>query len=181
MHSPNRTGESRSVLFIVLTGMALGVLAGRALVAWLEHRDGRFYDWRVIERRLGLPVLANIPGKKGRTAHLFKAHSPSGQAFVELRTALASGLSGTNNVVLLASPIRGHGLDMVVANLAASAARANITTTVVVVDDNSHLTDLVGLPTWRRTCRRTNRSNHTLSSEPASSGHSRTDGRGLRT
>jgi capsular polysaccharide biosynthesis protein/Mrp family chromosome partitioning ATPase len=143
--APNRPA-SPSPKFILFTGMALGILLGLALVALLEYRDGRFHDWHIVERRLGLPVLANIPGSKGSTAEVYAVQTPEGQAFVELRTALTGGLPGSHHVVVLASPVRGNGLDMVVANLAIATARANVATCVLVVDERSHVTDLLGVP-----------------------------------
>lgn len=137
--TPDRT-------FVMFSGLAFGLLLGLLGVAWLDHRDGRFYDWRIIERRLKLPVLANIPTKRGETSELFPPHSTAGQAFIELRTALVSGVKSDHNLIVLSSPTRGHGNDLVVANLAAAAARAKMSTAVLIVDEASKVTDVLGIP-----------------------------------
>ena len=131
-----RQPTSPNQLMVLFSGLALGILLGLAGVVWLERRDGRVFNWRIIERRLGLAVLADVPGSPNETPALLAAHSPGGQAYTQLRNVLMNGLAA-GGVVLIAPPEPGSGADAVTANLAAAFARADHRTTVVVADVTS--------------------------------------------
>jgi succinoglycan biosynthesis transport protein ExoP len=136
---------SPNQFMVLFSGLALGLLIGLAGVVALERRDGRVFDWRILERRLGLPVLTDVPGAPGETPELLGAHSTGGQAYTQLRNVLMNGLS-KGGVVLVAEPEPGSGADAVTANLAAAFARASHRTTVVVADVTSTVPAMLKLP-----------------------------------
>ncbi len=142
---PRRPASPNAAL-VLTSGLAFGVLIGLAGLFLLERRDGRCYDWKTVERRLGLAVLADIPGKEGRPAPLFEPHSAGAEAFGELRNALMTGLGDEPAVLVVASPSDGFGADVVVANLAVTLARAGHSTTIVIADEASEIPVLFGLP-----------------------------------
>jgi len=140
-----RRPASPNALLVLFSGFALGILIGLLGVAYLERRDGRIYDWRFLERRLGIPVLVEVPGERNATPELLAAHSPGGQAFTQLRNVLMSGMP-TGGVILVAEPEDGSGSDVVAANLGAAFARADQRTTVVVADVTSSVPAILGAP-----------------------------------
>lgn len=131
-----RRPESPNQTMVLFTGLALGILIGILGVVFTERRDGRTYDWRVLERRLGLPVLSNIPGRRLDTPQLHPVHSPAGQAYTQLRNVLLNGLPN-GGVVVVAEPEQGGGADDVAANLGAAFARGDRRTALVVADSDS--------------------------------------------
>ncbi len=142
---PNQPASPNQLL-VLFSGFAFGILLGLLGVAYLERRDGRIYDWRIVERRLDIPVLANVPGKRREAPALLPGHSPGGLAYTELRNVLLSGVANTGGVIVIAEPERGSGADAVATNLAASFARANYTTTLLVADVTSTASAIVGVP-----------------------------------
>ncbi|HVQ86812.1 MAG TPA: Wzz/FepE/Etk N-terminal domain-containing protein [Actinomycetes bacterium] len=141
-----RQPSSPNQMLVLFSGFALGILIGLLGVAWLERRDGRVYDWRILERRLRLPVLTNVPGSRDEIPALLPAHSPGGQAYTELRNVLLSGVTSSGGIIVIAEPEPGSGADAVAVNLAASFARADYTTTLLVADVTSSAPALAGLP-----------------------------------
>ena len=76
---PNRPASPNQLL-VLFSGLAFGLLMGLLGVAASERRDGRIYDWRIVERRLDLPVLANVPGKSRAAPELLPAAPVMDQA-----------------------------------------------------------------------------------------------------
>ena len=142
---PNRPA-SPNLLLVLFSGFAFGILMGLLGVAAFDRRDGRIHDWRIVERRLDLPVLANVPGKSRAAPELLPVHSPGGQAYTELRNVLLSGVASSGGIIVVAEPERGVGADAVAANLAASFARADYRTTLLVTDVASTVPAIVGAP-----------------------------------
>jgi capsular polysaccharide biosynthesis protein len=142
---PRRPASPNSAL-VLTSGLAFGILIGLAGLFLLERRDGRCYDWQTVERRLGLSVLANIPGKDAAPAPLFDAHSAGAEAFGELRNALLTGLGDEPAVLVVASPSEGFGADVVAANLAVTLARTGHATSLVIADEASEIPVMFGLP-----------------------------------
>lgn len=140
-----RRPASPNELVILFSGFVLGVLFGLLGVAYLERRDGRVHNWRILERRLGRRVLVSVPGNRDEAPTLFPAHSPGGQAFTQLRGIVMSGMPD-GGILLVAEPENGSGADMVAANLGAAFARADQRTTVVVADVTSSVPAILGAP-----------------------------------
>ncbi len=142
---PRRPASPNTVL-VLTSGLAFGLLLGLMALYLLERRDGRCYDWRSVERRLGLAVLADIPGSPGSPASLFAPHSPGAESFGQVRNAILSGLGDKPATLVIASPSPGFGADVVAANLAVALTRAGHSTTLVIADQTSTIADLFGLP-----------------------------------
>ncbi|MFL6287498.1 MAG: YveK family protein, partial [Actinomycetes bacterium] len=142
---PRRPASPNAAL-VLASGLAFGLLIGLSGLYLLERRDGRCYDWRTVERRLGLAVLADIPGEPGEPAPLFEPHSMGAESFAELRNALMSGLGDDPATLVVATPSAGNGADVVAANLAVTLARSGHSTTIVIADEESAIPMLFGLP-----------------------------------
>ncbi|MCZ3386585.1 MAG: hypothetical protein LH630_06400, partial [Actinomycetia bacterium] len=142
---PNRPASPNSAL-VLTSGLAFGLLLGLMFLLLLERRDDRCYEWRSVEARLGLPVLADVPGEAGSPAPLFEPHSPGAEAFGQVRNAILSGLGDAPATLVIAGPSAGHGADVVVANLAVALARAGHSTTLLVADESSKVAELFGMP-----------------------------------
>ena len=142
---PKRPASPNAGL-VLTSGLAFGLLLGLIGLYLLERRDGRCYDWRSVERRLDLAVLADVPGKPGSPAPLYPPHSPGAEAFNQVRNAILSGLGDEPATLVIASPSAGFGADVVAANLAVALARAGHRTTLVVADESSQISDLFGMP-----------------------------------
>lgn len=140
-----RRPSSPNQLLVLFSGLALGILLGLAAVASREKRDGRLFDWRVVERRLGTAVLVDVPGPRGATPTLYPVHSPAGQAFTQVRNVLLSGMPSARGAILVASPEVGAGADAVAVNLAAAFARADHLVTLVVADSASTAPAMLGV------------------------------------
>lgn len=142
---PKRPASPNAAL-VLTSGLAFGLLLGLMSLLLLEKRDGRYYDWRSVEVRSGLAVLADVPGKAADPAPLFEPHSPGAEAFSQVRNAILSGLGDAPATLVISSPSAGHGADVVAANLAVALARAGHTTTLLVADESSQVADLFGMP-----------------------------------
>lgn len=142
---PKRPASPNAGL-VLTSGLAFGLLLGLMCLLLLERRDARCYDWRIVERRLGLAILADVPGKVGSPAPLFAPHSPGAEAFGQVRNAILTGLGDEPATLVIAAPSEGFGADVVAANLAVSLTRAGYITTLLVADESSHICDLFGMP-----------------------------------
>jgi Mrp family chromosome partitioning ATPase len=142
---PRRPASPNAAL-VLASGLSLGLLIGLAGLYLLERRDGRCYDWRTVERRLGLAVLADVPGTQGDPAPLFEPHSAGAESFAELRNALLVGLGSERATLVVAAPTDGFSADVVVANLGVALARAGHVSSIVVADERSHIPVMFGLP-----------------------------------
>ncbi len=141
-----RNPASPNTALVLASGLSLGLLLGFLGLLLLERRDGRCHDWRSVERRLGLAVLANIPGTSGSPAVLFDPHTPGAESYGEVRNAVLSGLGNDPATLVISSPSASYGADAVTANVAVALARAGYSTTVLIADEESTIPDLFGLP-----------------------------------
>lgn len=142
---PKRPASPNAAL-ILTGGLAFGTLVGLMALLVLERRDHRCHGWRSVEHRLGLAVLADVPGAAGSPARLFEPRSPGAEAFNQLRNAIMSGVGDDPATLVVASPSDGFGADVVAANLAVALARSGRSTTLLVADESSRVYELLGMP-----------------------------------
>jgi capsular polysaccharide biosynthesis protein len=135
--SPNRT-------LIVASGFMLGLLLGLFLAWWAARRDPRIYVTDEIEEQLELPVLGEVPVRRGAAPAVLTAQSAGGQALARVRNVLLARLPDRKGVFTVAGATSGTGPDMVAANLAASFARADLETILLVADPTSCAPALLG-------------------------------------
>lgn len=132
---------------IIQTGalaMALGLCLGLAFAYLAEWSDKGFQTPDEIHRRLGLPVMGNVPllqaaagaDEELADGHIRALHSPSSrqaEAFRGLRTAIFYSTRGRDHqVIQMTSPNMGDGKSTLVANLAVSIAQSG--KSVVLID-----------------------------------------------
>jgi uncharacterized protein involved in exopolysaccharide biosynthesis/Mrp family chromosome partitioning ATPase len=137
--SPNRT-------LIIASGFMLGLLLGLFLAWWAARRDPRIYSTAEVDEQLELPVLGEVPVRRGATPVVLTAQSAGGQALARVRNVLLARLPDRKGVFTVAGAIGGTGPDMIAANLAASFARADLETILVVADPTSCAPALLGAP-----------------------------------
>lgn len=129
----------------------LGVVCGIGLSVLRRALNQDVEDPRLIESRLGLPVVVTIPhsdiqekeyslqgAKKGNGAHIIAKDHPEDLAVESLRS-LRTSLSFTmmdahNKVVMISGPSPGIGKSFVSSNFAALVAQSATHTRVLLVD-----------------------------------------------
>lgn len=131
-------------------GLAVGLLAGLALVLAFERIDPKIRTSAQAEQTFGLPVIAEIPRQSrwrsprhGGVATFREPHSVAAESYRGLRTALtyraneadsAVDRFATGHVVLVTSPSPREGKTTVAANLAAGFAETEGEVVVVSGD-----------------------------------------------
>ncbi|MEV5747777.1 Wzz/FepE/Etk N-terminal domain-containing protein [Actinoallomurus sp. NPDC052308] len=130
------------------SGLVGGLLLGVVLAILLDRTDKRVRTAHDIERVLDLPVLVDIPAKRGREGlGLLPARSRTGQSFHELSHVLTATLGHGNHVLLVTGAAPGRGGSFVAANLAAALARTGSDVLLVCADLGSSVAgELLGLP-----------------------------------
>jgi capsular polysaccharide biosynthesis protein len=130
------------------SGLVGGLLLGVVLAILLDRTDKRVRTAHDIERVLDLPVLLDIPAKRGREGlGLLPARSRTGQSFHELSHVLTATLGHGHHVLLVTGAAPGRGGSLVAANLAAALARTGSDVLLVCADLGSSMAgDLLGLP-----------------------------------
>ncbi|GAA4631054.1 hypothetical protein GCM10023196_058860 [Actinoallomurus vinaceus] len=130
------------------SGLVGGLLLGVVLAILLDRTDKRVRTAQDIERVLDLPVLVDVPAKRGREGlGLLPARSRTGQSFHELSHVLTATLGHGNHVLLVTGAAPGRGGSLVAANLAAALARTGSDVLLVCADLNSSVAgELLGLP-----------------------------------
>ncbi len=139
-----------NLLYILVSGLLLGTLAGAGLAYLAELSDKGFRTAEEIRRRLGMAVIGHIPQltpdaaaraavEAGATAldpHLcayYRPKSVEAEAYRAVRTALYFGTQGGgHNLIQVTSPDMGDGKSTLAANLAVSIAQSG--KRVVLVD-----------------------------------------------
>lgn len=130
------------------SGLIGGLLLGIAIAVLYDRTDRRVRSARDVERVLDLPVLLDIPAKRGgEPLGLLSARSRTGQSFHELRHSMSATLGHGNHVLLVTGAAPGRGANIVTANMAASLARTGANVLLVCADLNSTVTPrLLGIP-----------------------------------
>jgi len=137
--SPNRT-------LVLASGFMLGLLLGLFMAWWAARRDTRVYDTFELPERLDLPVLGQVPSRRGAAPTMLAAQSRAGQALARVRNVLLARLPDRKGVFTVAGASSGTGADLVATNLAASFARADLETVLLVADPESCAPALLGVP-----------------------------------
>jgi capsular exopolysaccharide synthesis family protein len=129
------------------SGLLAGLLIGVVLAILLDRTDKRVRTAQDVERVLDLPVLLDIPAKRGRDAlGLLPARSRTGQSFHELAHVLSATLGHGNHVLLVTGATPGRGGSVVAANLAAALARTGSKVLLICADMHSSVAgELLGL------------------------------------
>lgn len=137
---------SPNLMLSLVSGAFLGLVLGMVAAFARDRRDGRVYDVGFLRRRLRVPVLVRVPVATGSTPEVLPAHSPAGQAFVQLRTVLLNALPDGSGVVVVLGSDEGSASDMLAANLAVTMARGDRDTVLVVADATSTAPAMLGAP-----------------------------------
>ncbi|MFJ9576345.1 polysaccharide biosynthesis tyrosine autokinase [Streptomyces sp. NPDC101191] len=120
-------------------GLLGGLLLGAALAALRETLDTTIKTAEALSELTALPPLATIPFDSDAQAHPVTvgeaAHSPRAEAFRRLRTNLQFAQVGEKpRIISVTSSLPGEGKTNTAANLAASLARAGVSTCLVDAD-----------------------------------------------
>jgi len=121
-------------LVVLTAGIALGLLAGGAVVALRRRLGERIRTSEQLSKSTGLPVAAALsdslhPGE----VTILPPLSTDGRAYARLRNLVTTGLQPTGRPVALVAGVRQGG-GPVAANLAAALARAGEDVVLVCAD-----------------------------------------------
>jgi Mrp family chromosome partitioning ATPase len=105
-------------------GAALGVLLGVTGAAARDRLSRRLRHAVDVTRRLGLPLLAQLPGD-GTEVGILSPRDPGGRAFNRLRNEVVATLAAADRILLVTAANPGSASTIVAANLAAALARAD--------------------------------------------------------
>lgn len=137
LESPRR-GESiwPSLPLCGVGGLMLGLVAGLFASVLIDQLDTRFRTSSEIDSAIGLPILARIGGFKTDGAFPIVAdNSPEGESFRILRTLLLADIrAGNLHVISATSPLPGDGKTTILANIAASFAKLNMSVVMIEGD-----------------------------------------------
>ena len=136
-----------SLMMYLPSGLLAGLLIGVVIAILLDRTDKRVRTAQDVERILDLPVLLDVPAKRGRDAlGLLPARSRTGQSFHELAHVLSATLGHGNHVLLVTGASPGRGGGVVAANLAAALARTGSNALLVCADLHASVAgDLLGM------------------------------------
>jgi capsular exopolysaccharide synthesis family protein len=117
-------------------GLMLGLVAGLFASVLIDQLDTRFRTSSEIDSAIGLPILARIGGFKTDGAFPIVAdNSPEGESFRILRTLLLADIrAGNLHVISATSPLPGDGKTTILANIAASFAKLNMSVVMIEGD-----------------------------------------------
>ncbi len=137
LESPRR-GESiwPSLPLCGVGGLMLGLVAGLFASVLIDQLDTRFRTSSEIDSAIGLPILARVGGFKTDGAFPIVAdNSPEGESFRILRTLLLADIrAGNLHVISATSPLPGDGKTTILANIAASFAKLNMSVVMIEGD-----------------------------------------------
>jgi Mrp family chromosome partitioning ATPase len=113
-----------SVPLNLATGLMVGLLGGLGAAAGRERLDRRVRAAVDMQRRSGVPVLADLPARvTPRFDDVFPPYGTGGRTFNRLRNEILASLGPDDQVVVVTGASRGPGATLVAANLAAALAR----------------------------------------------------------
>ncbi len=117
-------------------GLMLGLIAGLFSAVLIDQLDTRFRTSSEIDSAIGLPILTRVGGFKTDGAFPIVAdNSPEGESFRILRTLLLADIrSGNLHVISATSPLPGDGKTTILANIAASFAKLNMSVVLIEGD-----------------------------------------------
>ncbi len=117
-------------------GIMLGLIAGMFSALLNDQLDTRFRSSSEIDSAIGLPILTRVG--KIKTEGNFPIvldNSPEGESFRMLRTLLLNDVrSGQLKILSATSPLPGDGKTTILANIAASFAKLNISVVLIEAD-----------------------------------------------
>lgn len=117
-------------------GLMMGLVAGLFASLLIDQLDTRFRTSSEIDSAIGLPILTRVGGFKTDGAFPIVAdNSPEGESFRILRTLLLTDIrAGNLRVISATSPLPGDGKTTILANIAASFAKLNMTVVMIEGD-----------------------------------------------
>lgn len=137
LESP-RKGEKvwPSLAMCGIGGIMLGLVGGLFASVMIDQLDTRFRTSSEIDSAIGLPILTRVGGFKTDGAFPIVAdNSPEGESFRILRTLLLTDIrSGQLRVISATSPLPGDGKTTILANIAASFAKLNMSVVLIEAD-----------------------------------------------
>ncbi len=137
LESPRRGEEIwPSLPLCGVGGLMLGLVAGLFASVLIDQLDTRFRTSSEIDSAIGLPILTRVGGFKTDGAFPIVAdNSPEGESFRILRTLLLTDIRGGKlHVISATSPLPGDGKTTILANIAASFAKLNMSVVMIEGD-----------------------------------------------
>ena len=117
-------------------GIMLGLIAGMFSALLNDQLDTRFRSSSEIDSAIGLPILTRVGKiKTDGDFPIVLDNSPEGESFRMLRTLLLNDVrSGQLKILSATSPLPGDGKTTILANIAASFAKLNISVVLIEAD-----------------------------------------------
>lgn len=137
LESPRRGEEIwPSLPLCGVGGLMLGLVTGLFASVLIDQLDTRFRTSSEIDSAIGLPILTRVGGFKTDGAFPIVAdNSPEGESFRILRTLLLTDIrAGNLHVISATSPLPGDGKTTILANIAASFAKLNMSVVMIEGD-----------------------------------------------
>lgn len=119
-----------------VAGVILGLVAGLFAAVMIDQLDTRFRTSSEIDSAIGLPILTRVGHFKTEGDFpIVLDSSPEGESFRILRTLLLNDIrSGQLRIISATSPLPGDGKTTILANIAASFAKLNMTVILIEGD-----------------------------------------------
>jgi len=143
---PEKQIWKRKILNIIL-GFIMGLIISMGVAFVMEYFDTSIKGVDDVEKTLGLPLLASIPGirtngKKGEVEDIqmrlithYKPRSPISESYRSLRTSLQfASVDGDIKTVVVTSPAPKEGKTLTASNLAITEAQAGRKTLLLDTD-----------------------------------------------
>jgi succinoglycan biosynthesis transport protein ExoP len=133
-----RKGEQiwPSLSLCAFAGIMMGMVAGLVVSVMIDQLDTRFRTSSEIDSAIGLPILTRVGNFKTEGDFpIVLDSSPEGESFRILRTLLLNDIrSGQLRIMSATSPLPGDGKTTILANIAASFAKLNMTVVLIEGD-----------------------------------------------